>query len=563
MLIEIKVNHFAIIENLHLLFKEGFNVISGETGSGKSVLLKSLSLLMGSKGTSDIIRTGHSQATVEGSFDISSRADIKEKLESFGIEADEDLLVVRRVISADKSKVYLNGQMSSLNSLRDLVSPLVEVTGPASPLIELTGQHENKNLLSSAYHLDLLDRYSGVWELRNQFISFYSTLKDIESKLEDLNENGRNYAQRLDYLEYQRDEISSLDLQPGEDEALEAQIKKLKNMSRIIQFVSSAESALDQDDDSALSRIKSLLRKGNEISILDPEMGTKLFQLESAKESIEDVLFSLRTHINKMDADAENLEKQEAKLNDLRKLQKKYGPSLGDILQSLVKIEDEISLLKNSEKRKADLEKQRDEIKKEMNKIAMDLHKKRSQGALALQDLVNEELEDLNMKGVIFSVQIQLKDHFNSLGLNHVEFMSQTSAKDIAKPLAKYASGGELSRILLSLKKVVGKSDYPRTYLFDEVDTGVSGETAEKVGRKLNSIAQGQQVICVTHLPQVAAFGDHHFLIQKSLQNESIQMTVEELNAKDRIREIARLISGEKITKTSMAHAQQLLKHLS
>lgn len=563
MLIEIKVNHFAIIENLHLLFKEGFNVISGETGSGKSVLLKSLSLLMGNKGTSDIIRTGHSQATVEGSFDISSRPDIKEKLESFGFETDEDLLVVRRVISADKSKVYLNGQMSSLNSLRDLVSPLVEVTGPASPLIELTGQHENKNLLSSAYHLDLLDRYAGVWELRNQFISFYSRLKDIESKLEDLNENGRNHAQRHDYLEYQRDEISSLELQPGEDEVLEAQIKKLKNMSRIIQFVSSAEATLDQDDDSALSRIKSLLKKGNELSSLDPEMGTKLFQLESAKELIEDVLFSLRTHINKMDADAENLEKQEAKLNDLRKLQKKYGPSLEDILQSLVKIEDEISLLQNSEKRKADLEKQRDEIKKEMNKIAMDLHKKRSQGALTLQDLVNEELEDLNMKGVIFSVQIQLKDHFNSLGLNHVEFMSQTSAKDIAKPLAKYASGGELSRILLSLKKVVGKSDYPRTYLFDEVDTGVSGETAEKVGRKLNSIAQGQQVICVTHLPQVAAFGDHHFLIQKSLQNETIQMTVEELNAKDRVREIARLISGEKITKTSMAHAQELLKHLS
>jgi DNA repair protein RecN (Recombination protein N) len=563
MLIEIKVNHFAIIENLHLLFKEGFNVISGETGSGKSVLLKSLSLLMGNKGTSDIIRTGHSQATVEGSFDISSRPDIKEKLESFGFETDEDLLVVRRVISADKSKVYLNGQMSSLNSLRDLVSPLVEVTGPASPLIELTGQHENKNLLSSAYHLDLLDRYAGVWELRNQFISFYSRLKDIESKLEDLNENGRNHAQRLDYLEYQRDEISSLELQPGEDEVLEAQIKKLKNMSRIIQFVSSAEATLDQDDDSALSRIKSLLKKGNELSSLDPEMGTKLFQLESAKELIEDVLFSLRTHINKMDADAENLEKQEAKLNDLRKLQKKYGPSLEDILQSLVKIEDEISLLQNSEKRKADLEKQKDEIKKEMNKIAMDLHKKRSQGALTLQDLVNEELEDLNMKGVIFSVQIQLKDHFNSLGLNHVEFMSQTSAKDIAKPLAKYSSGGELSRILLSLKKVIGKSDYPRTYLFDEVDTGVSGETAEKVGRKLNSIAQGQQVICVTHLPQVAAFGDHHFLIQKSLQNETIQMTVEELNAKDRVREIARLISGEKITKTSMAHAQELLKHLS
>lgn len=562
MLIEIKVSHFAIIENLHLHFKQGFNVISGETGSGKSVLLKSLSLLMGNKGTADIIRTGHNQAVVEGSFDISTRPDIKEKLEAYGIEVDEDILVVRRVIAADKSKVYLNGQMSSLNILRDIVSPLVEVTGPASPLIELTGQHENKNLLSPSYHLDLLDRYAGVWEIRNQFHGLYSKLKSIETELTDIDENGRNHAQRLDYLEYQRNEIASLDLQPGEDEALETQIKKLKSMSRIINFVSSAESILDQDDDSALSRINTLLKKGHDISILDPEMGAKLSELENAKEIIEDVLYSLRTLSDKMDSDSENLEKLEAKLNDLRKLQKKYGPELSDILKSLFEIETEINLLQNSEKRKQELEKQKEDIKKDMHKIALELNKRRSQGAILLHNSVNDELADLNMKGVIFSVHIELKEQFNSLGLNHVEFMSQTSTKDIPKPLAKFASGGELSRILLSLKKVIGKSDFPRTYLFDEVDTGVSGETAEKVGRKLNSIAQGQQVICVTHLPQVAAFGDHHYLIQKSMQKENVQMAVEELSPKERIKEIARLISGEKITKTSLAHAEELLKHI-
>jgi DNA repair protein RecN (Recombination protein N) len=559
MLIEIKVSHFAIIENLHLHFKDGFNVISGETGSGKSVLLKSLSLLMGNKGTADIIRTGHNQAVVEGSFDISSRNDIKEKLESYGIEVDEDILVVRRVIAADKSKVYLNGQISSLNILRDIVAPLVEVTGPSSPLIELTGQHENKNLLSPSYHLDLLDRYAGAWEQRSHFHQLYNQLKDIDNELVSISENSRNHAQRLDYLEYQRNEIAALDLQPGEEEALESEIKKLKSMGKILNFVSAAETILDQDNDSALSRINSLLKKEKEISSLDPELGNKLAQLVNAKEIIEDVLFSIRSHSDKMDADSENLEKMESKLNDLRKLQKKYGPSLGDILQSLVEIEGEIALLQNSEKRKQELEKQKDEIKKEMHKIALDLNKRRSSGAKLLQDSVNEELADLNMKGVIFSVHIELKEQFNSTGLNHVEFMSQTSAKDTAKPLAKYASGGELSRILLSLKKVIGKSDYPRTYLFDEVDTGVSGETAEKVGRKLNSIAQGQQVICVTHLPQVAAFGDHHYLIQKSMNKDTVMMTVDELSQKERVKEIARLISGEKITKTSLAHAEELL----
>ncbi|MCK6598326.1 MAG: DNA repair protein RecN [Bdellovibrionaceae bacterium] len=562
MLIEIKVSHFAIIENLHLHFKEGFNVISGETGSGKSVLLKSLSLLMGNKGSADIIRTGHSQAIVEGSFDISTRDDIKQKLENYGIELDEDTLVVRRVLSADKSKVYLNGQMSSLNILRDIVSPLVEVTGPASPLIELTGQHENKNLLSPSYHLDLLDRYAGVWELRTHYHEAYEKLKDIERELESFSENGRNHAQRLDYLEYQRNEISALELQPGEDEVIELQIKKLKGMSRLLQFVTSAENVLDQDDDSVLSRINSLLKKSTDISHLDPEMGLKVSQLEGAKEIIEDVLFSMRSHVDKMDADAENLEKLETKLNDLRKLQKKYGPTLNDILESLVKIENEINVLQNSEKRSTELEKEKIEIKKEMQKYANELHKRRNQGATKLQDLVNQELMDLNMKGVIFSVTIEKRETFTSSGQDFVEFMSQTSIKDQAKPLAKYSSGGELSRILLSLKKVIGRSDYPRTYLFDEVDTGVSGETAEKVGKKLNTIAQGQQVICVTHLPQVAAFGDHHYLIQKNMLKDSVQMSVEELSDKERIKEIARLISGEKITKTSLAHAEALLSSL-
>lgn len=562
MLIEIKVSHFAIIENLHLQFKDGFNVISGETGSGKSVLLKSLSLLMGGKGSSDIIRTGYQQAIVEGSFDLSHRKDIQEKLETYGIEIDEDTLVIRRVLSADKSKVYLNGQISSLNILRDIVSPMVEVAGHSSPLIELTGQHENKNLLSPAYHLDLLDRYSGVWEIRNQFHQQFMQLKNIENELEKIIEASRDQAQRLDYLEYQRNEIASLGLQPGEDDALESEIKKLKSISRIVSFVSTAENVLDQDDDSALSRISSLLRKGNEISSLDPEMGKKLYQLENAKEVIEDVLFSLRTLANKMDTDLENLENLEEKLNDLRKLQKKYGPSLSDILKSLVEIENEIHLLQNSEKRKHELEKQKDDLKKSMIILANDLDKRRSEGAILLQNSVNDELLDLNMKGVVFSVHIDKKEHFNSTGFNHVEFMSQTSSKDAPKPLAKYSSGGELSRVLLSLKKVIGNSDYPRTYLFDEVDTGVSGQTAEKVGKKLNSIAQGQQVICVTHLPQVAAFGDHHYLIQKSLDQDSVQMLVEELSSKDRVKEIARLISGEKITKTSMAHAEELLKHM-
>lgn len=559
MLLELKVANFAIIENVHLTFKNGLNIISGETGSGKSVLLKSLSLLMGSKSSADIIRIGSEQAVVEGSFDISHREDIKQKLKSFGIDNEDDLLIVRRVIVADKSRVYLNGQLSSLNLLKDLISPLVEVTGPSAPLIELTGQHENKSLMSPSYHIDMLDRYAGLWDSRNQFHTQLDTLRKLEKELLAINENSKDKEQRLDYLTFQKNEIAALDLGPGEDEVLEQEIKRLKSGNKITQFTSQVESLLDGDEDSALARIKTVLKKGNEISSIDPQLSDKLLALENVKTGIEDVLFELRNYSDKIDLDPENLEKLETKLSSLRKLQKKYGPTLGEILQSLVSIENEIHQLETQEQRKIEIEKEMSKLKIDLEKRAQDLHKKRVQHSLQLKVLVNRELEDLNMKGVQFGVHSEIRSEFSTSGNSFIEFTTQATTKEAPKSLAKFASGGELSRILLSLKKVLGKSDLPRTYLFDEVDTGVSGETAEKVGIKLHSIAQGQQVICVTHLPQVAAHGDHHYLIQKDTSNDKVAMSVDELTRRDRVKELARLISGEKITKTSMAHAEELL----
>lgn len=560
MLLELKVSNFAIIENLHIVFKDGLNILSGETGAGKSVLLKSLSLLMGGKASSDTIRTGAQQATIEGSFDISKRPDIQSALQEMGIEADEDVLIVRRVLSAgDKSKVYLNGSLSTLNSLRDIVSPLVELAGHSAPLIEMTGQHENRNLMSKHYHLDLLDQYAGTWDKRLLYAEKYNRYNAIFEEIKKLESDAKHKAQRLDFLVYQRDEITNLDLSPGEDQILEVEVKKLKNSSRIGSFVDQAESALYTDDDSAVSRLNAVLKKGQELLTLDPQLATKLENLEQAKALIDESVFELRQYAEKIDADPLKLEEMESRLSDVRKLQKKYGSSVDDILRALMEMEIEIANLQNSETRIEGLKKEAGILRKELDTLASDLHQRRQKGAEVLADSVNAELMDLNMKGVIFHVQVEKLESLASTGLSDVEFMSQTSAKDIKRPLAKFASGGELSRILLSLKRVVGSGHQPRTYLFDEVDTGVSGETAEKVGRKLKTIAKGQQVVCVTHLPQVAAFGDIHFFIQKSPQKDSVAMVVSELKRKDRVQEIARLISGEKISKTSLAHAEQLL----
>lgn len=560
MLIELKVTNFAIIENLHINFKKGLNILSGETGAGKSVLLKSLSLMMGAKASSDSIRTGADQATIEGSFDLSSRPDIRAHLNELGIETEEDLLIVRRVISqGDKSKVYMNGSLNTLKSLQDIVAPLIEVAGHAAPLIEMTGQHENKNLMSKSYHLDLLDQFAGTWDKRNLFEKLFKRLSEISSEIKSIEANAQQKIQRLDFLIFQRDEISNLDLSPGEDHTLELEVKKQKNAARLSSFVDLAEEALYGDNDSATNRINTVIKKAHEISSIDPVLASKISNLEQAKSLIDDTIYDLRQYISKIDSNPSKLEKIESRLSNLRKLQKKYGSSVDDILNALLSMEIEIGTLQNSDNKIIELKKELSKIETELKALGADIHKRRTAGSQLLADGVNAELSDLNMKGVTFHVQIDLLKEFTSSGISDVEFMSQTSAKDIKRPLAKFASGGELSRILLSLKRVVGSGAQPRTYLFDEVDTGVSGETAEKVGRKLKAIAKDQQVICVTHLPQVGAFGDVHFFIKKSPSKDSVAMEIIALNKADRINEIARLISGEKITKTSIAHAKELI----
>lgn len=559
MLLELKVTNFAIIDNLHIQFKNGLNILSGETGAGKSVLLKSLSLLMGGKGSTESIRSGHTQASIEGSFDLSKRKDLKKKLEDMGVDCEEDILVVRRVLAEDKSRVYLNGSLNTLNSLRDVVSPLIEVAGHSAPLIEMTGQHENRNLLSKTYHLDLLDQYVGAWDLRLQYLAKFNRWSELQAEIAQLQQESQTKAQRLDFLIYQRDEIKALDIDLEADQDIEGEIKKLKGSARLTDVVEAAENTLDSDEDSVIQRLKKVIQRSTELSQIDASLPDKMAPLEQAKALIEDCLYELRSYVSKIDADPARLEELESRLSSLRKVQKKYGPDISQIVAEFEKMEEEIRNLENSDQRILEMQKESEKLQKELKKLAEELHIKRTNGSQMLAKSVNAELAELNMKGVTFHVSIQRLNDLNSAGLSDVEFMSQTSPKDPQRPLAKFASGGELSRILLSLKRVVGASLQPRTYLFDEVDTGVSGPTAEKVGRKLKSIAKGQQVICVTHLPQVAAFGDTHFFIQKSPQRGSVSMEILELKQKDRVQEIARLISGEKISKTSLAHAEQLL----
>lgn len=572
MLQELRVSQFAIIDSLQIEFQSGLNILSGETGSGKSVLLKSLALLMGEKASSDTIRTGCATATVEGSFLLKKRPDLEKRMQDLGLPIEDHQLIVRRVIAAgDKSKVFINGVLSPLSQLRDLISPLIEVTGHTSdtksehptPLIEMTGQHDNRNLLSKHYHLDLLDQHAGLWDKRSQYEHKYQAWNKLKEEIREFEKKSQEKNQRLDFLKFQYQEYSELELNPETDQKLDAEIKSLKNSSRLISFADQCDQVVYEDDDSVSSRLKTLTKKAQELSALDPQFSEKLAPLEQAQSLIDDAVFSLRNYVKKMDLDPEALEEKESRLSQIRKLQKKHGEDLFVLTEKFKAMSDEIRQLENADQHIEDLKKSLTLQELDLKKIAEDLHKQRSESSKKLVKGVNHELEDLNMKGVLFDIQVNRLTELSPTGLSDIEFLSQTSPKDPKRPMAKVASGGELSRILLALKKTVSAStpaDSPRTYLFDEVDTGVSGTTAEKVGKKLKEIAKGQQVICVTHLPQVAACGDVHFSIQKMSENDQAIMQVKELKKKERIDEIARLISGEKISKTSLAHAEQLLK---
>jgi len=561
MLIDLKVSNFAIIDNLQIEFKNGLNILSGETGAGKSILMKSLGLLMGAKSSADMIRSESDIAIVEGSFDISKRTDVEARLKELGIPNDDSLLIVRRLISSQgKSRVYINGSLCPLQCLQELVAPLIEVAGHQTPLIEVTGQHENKNLMSKAYHLLILDRFAGSFSLRKEYSEKYESLNSLRNEITETETLDRNRTQRLDFLCYQRDEIRSFQIRDDEEAELEKEYQRLKHSSQIQSWAEQCEAALYSDDDSALVRIHKTLQKSQEIQNFDPSIGQTLEPLKQAKTLIEDFVYSARTHLDDLDSDADRLDAIEKRRSDLKMLLKKYGPTVADVVAALEKVEEEILSLNSTSETLKKLKVREETLKAEIQDLAQNLHKRRVQAAKLLSKEVNLELADLNMKGLTFDIEITKLTELNSTGMTDAEFVI-SHPKDKSRPLGKSASGGELSRILLALKTVIGQSDLPRTCLFDEVDTGVSGPTAEMVGKKLAAISKGQQVICVTHLPQVAAHGDNHFLIQKSVTKKGFETEVIALRKDDRIKEIARLISGEKITQTSLAHAKQLLSH--
>ncbi|GGM40319.1 DNA repair protein RecN [Paraliobacillus quinghaiensis] len=567
MLTELSIKDFAIIDEISITFKEGLTVLTGETGAGKSIIIDAVELLSGGRGSVEFVRYGAKKANLEGLFIISDPAHPIYKVgKSYGIEIDDDgMIVLNRTISANgKSICRVNGNLVTLAILREF----------GSTLIDIHTQHETKSLMDVERHIELLDLYEKerINDAKHDYKRLYNKLHTVKKRFQQLNNNEQEMAQRLDLLKFQLNELQQADLSPGEDEALREEREKLMNYEKIYSGIRDAYEALSGEK-------RGLDWLGLALTGLETA-GEFEKDLEGKKESfsnhfylIEELSYELRNYLDTLAYDPDRLNYLESRLHEINKLQKKYGTSVDEILEYSAKIEDEIDEIQDRDTSLKKIEQELHDIGQDALIEARHLHDLRIEASKQLKEAIHRELQDLYLEKATFDVAIETKKgnpndfelngvpvHLTQNGFDQVRFLISTNPGEPLKEINKIASGGELSRIMLALKRIFAKHQGVTSVIFDEVDTGVSGRVAQAIAEKIYGISVGSQVLCITHLPQVASMADTHLLIEKNTSEERTSTTVEELSIEERVTEIGRMITGTELTETSKEHARELIE---
>ena len=551
MLRELRLNNLAIIKNLDLEFNEGLISLTGETGAGKSIILDGISLLIGERSNLEMIRTGEESLFAEGVFDLSEVQ--KEKLNKLGFEIEDDELIISRYFYRNsKSKITVNGMRMTVSKLKELMRNV----------LDLVGQHEHQYLLNKNYHLGLLDRFldKNGQELAKDIKNNVSSLKMINKKIEEIETEKFRIMEKKDILEFQSNEIASLGLKENEDNELEEEYKILFNAGKISEKLENSIQRLKEGEYSvinSLGKIKKNLEQLSDISETYSELKEKI---ENIIYEVDDIGYSLEDMVENVESDDVRLEKVISRIDEINKLKLKYGSTIEEILAFREENEKKLSLIKFENNELEVLKKEKEEKTKLYFENSQKLREIRKKVAEKLEKTINVQLKDLNMANSKFKVAFSEKTVISSKGMDDVEFMMVTNLGENYKPLAKIASGGEISRIMLALKTVFSSVDNISVLIFDEIDTGISGETVRKVAEKLKELSGTVQVICVTHSPQIAGKSNQQFFIKKEIENNVTETKVRELNTDERIREIARIISGDNITETSIEHAKEIMK---
>ncbi|WP_440895807.1 DNA repair protein RecN [Amphibacillus sp. Q70] len=566
MLTELSIQNFTIIDQLTIPFNEGLTVLTGETGAGKSIIIDAIQLLAGGRGSVEYVRYGKQKAILEGLFTVEDNKHAIFKLfDNYGIEMDsEGMVVLQRTISAKgKSICRVNGSLVTLAILREF----------GQTLIDIHSQHETQSLLDSNQHLHLLDLFNqeDSQDAYDDYKKVYQKLKKTKEKFHQLNNNEQEIIQRLDLLRFQLNEIKTAELTLNEDEELRKEREKLVNFEQIYQNVQEAYNAL-KGEQKGLDWLSLGLTALETASTYEPELQKKSEDYSNHYYMLEEISFQLRHYLDDLAYDPNRLATIETRLNELQLLIRKYGDTVNDILEYAAKIEDEIDQLEDRDQSIQNMTEQINELSADAIVEANHLHDLRMKAAKRLVKVIKTELEDLYLAKAKFETEISIREgksddpefagkpvHLGQSGFDHVRFLLSTNPGEPVKPLDKVASGGELSRIMLAFKKIFAKYQGVTSVIFDEVDTGVSGRVAQAIAEKIYNISLESQVLCITHLPQVAAMADHHLLIEKQSSKNETYTTVKELSQMNRVNELARMTTGTKLTDASISHAEELI----
>lgn len=566
MLIELAIRNLAVIEAVRLSFHNGFHVLTGETGAGKSIVIDALSLVVGGRGSSELVRYGCDKAEIEALFDVPADHPVQDALAKLGIGGQEgEQLVIRRELTAQgKSTSRINGQIVNLTMLREV----------GECLVNIHGQHEHQSLLKVEEHIHLLDLFGGprIAEAKMAYESVYDRYTDIVKRLRDVQETSKQALQMVDLYRFQADEIAAAKLKIGEDESLMEEKRKLANAEKLAQSVGDAYHAL-YDSGKGLDAVGKSLAKLRDIAAYDTAVLQPIVeQMQSAFYQLEDAAYQLRDYREQIEFNPERLDAIEQRLDTLSSFRRKYGESVADILQYLARIQQELLLIENKDETIVQLRKEAEEERGKLAKCAAKLSKLRRESAVALASAIEAELRDLHMERTRLSVQIDpISDphgpevngvpvKLTRSGCDRVEFLISPNPGEPLRPLGKIASGGELSRIMLAMKAIFAAMDRIPVLVFDEVDTGVSGRAAQAIAEKLSRLSRNScQVFSITHLPQVACMADAHYAIRKAVEDGRTFTRVEDLSREGRIEELSRMLGGVEVTGTTMKHAAEMI----
>ncbi|MCC5909928.1 MAG: DNA repair protein RecN [Clostridiaceae bacterium] len=560
MLIELEVKNFALIDQLNINFENGLNILTGETGAGKSIIIDAVNMAIGERADRQFVREGSKKSTVQAVFSTEKSKKINEILEKYGIEQDnEDILIVTR-------EIYSNGRSTSrINGVIINQSTLKIIT---QKLIDIHGQHQHQSLLNTDFHIDLLDAYGGneISKLLNMLSERYKKYVSLKKKLSSFCYDEMERERKTDLLKFQIEEIDAASLKLGEEEELKQQKNLLSNSEKIYTVLSNVyEDFYDSSmGHSLLDNVGKNVRALQDISSIDADLSYFYNTLEEIQYKIEDITREIRNYKDQIDFNPQVLQDIENRLDTINNLKRKYGNSIDEILNYREKIYEELESYTNSQEKINEIKIDIDKEKRIVEELSIDISVLREKAAKFFEKSLIEVLEQLNMKKVDFVVAIsQVKDDegnhkYSYKGIDKVEFMLSTNIGESLKPLSKIASGGEMSRIMLAFKTLLADLDNIPTLIFDEIDTGISGLTAQTVGEKLYNISKNHQVICITHLPQIAAMADTHFLIEKSTLNYTTETKVIKMDKKKRVEELGRLLGGE-ITEITLKHAEEMI----